>query len=43
MRSQVELLIAKERHVSSIVNDAISTISLYNATGGIDYTKSENL
>ncbi len=43
MRSQVDLLIAKERHVSSIVNDAISTISLYNATGGIDYTKSENL
>lgn len=43
MQSKVNLLIAKEQHVSSMVNDAISSISLYNAVGGIDYTKQENL
>lgn len=43
MQSKVNLLIAKEHHISSMVNDAISSISLYNAVGGIDYTKQENL
>ena len=43
MQSKVNLLIAKEHHISSMVNDAISSISLYNAVGGIDYTKKENL
>lgn len=42
MHSEVNLLIAKQRNISSRINDLISTISLYNAVGGIDYT-SENL
>lgn len=42
MHSEVNLLIAKQRNISSRINDLISTISLYNAVGGVDYT-SENL
>lgn len=43
MKSNINLLIARQRQVSSKVNDAVSTISLYNASGGIDYTKAEEL
>lgn len=43
LKSEINLKIAEQRHITSLINDAISTISLYNATGGIDYTKAENL
>ena len=42
LRADINLQIARQRHLSAKINDAISTISLYNATGGIDYTD-ENL
>ena len=43
MRSNVSLLIVRQHEISSKIDNVISTISLYNAVGGIDYTKSENL
>ena len=38
LRADINLQIARQRHLSAKINDAISTISLYNATGGINYT-----
>lgn len=38
MKSQLSLLVAKQRHASSKIDDAISSLSLYNAVGGVDYT-----
>ena len=38
MKSQLRLLVAKQRHASSKIDDAISSLSLYNAVGGVDYT-----
>ena len=43
MRSEVNLYITKQRNIAATINNVISTISLYNAVGGIDYTKAENL
>lgn len=43
MKSNVDLLIVKQHEISSKIDSVISTISLYNAVGGIDYTKTENL
>ena len=43
MKSNVNLLIVKQHEISSKIDNVISTISLYNAVGGIDYTKPENL
>ena len=43
MKSEVNLLIAKQRNIAAKIDNVISSISLYNAVGGIDYTKSENL
>ena len=43
MKSNVDLLIVKQHEISSKIDSVISTISLYNAVGGIDYTKAENL
>jgi NodT family efflux transporter outer membrane factor (OMF) lipoprotein len=43
MRANLNLLVSEQRHISSQINDVISTISLYNAVGGVDYTKEENL
>ena len=43
MKSNVNLLLVKQHDISSKIDNLISTISLYNAVGGIDYTKSENL
>ena len=43
MRSNVSLLIVRQHEISSKIDNVISTISLYNAVGGIDYTKPENL
>ena len=43
MKSRVNLLIVKQHDISSKIDNVISTISLYKAVGGIDYTKTENL
>ena len=43
MKYNINLLIAKQRNIATKVDNLISTISLYNAVGGIDYTKAENL
>ena len=43
MRSQVNLLLARKNNIESTINNVVSTISLYNAVGGIDYTNPENL
>ena len=43
MKSSINLLIVKQYEIYSKINSVISTISLYNAVGGIDYTKAENL
>ena len=43
MKSNINLLIARQRNIATKVDNLISTISLYNAVGGIDYTKAENL
>ena len=43
MKSNVNLLIVRQHEISSKIDSVISTISLYNAVGGIDYTKPENL
>lgn len=43
MHSEINLYITKQRNITAKIDNAISTISLYNAVGGIDYTKEENL
>jgi len=43
MKSEIELLISEKEHISAKINDVISTISLYNAVGGVDYTKQSEL
>ena len=43
MKSNIHLLIAKQKDISSKIDNVIATISLYKAVGGIDYTKPENL
>ena len=43
MKSNVNLLIIKQHDISSKIDSVISTISLYKAVGGIDYSKAENL
>ena len=42
LKSSVNLLIAQKRHTSSKIDDAISSLSLYNAVGGVDYTAQDN-
>lgn len=42
MQAEINLLLAKKRHTTAKINDAIATISLYNATGGVNYND-ENL
>lgn len=41
MKSQVDLYITKQRNIAAKIDNVISTISLYNAVGGIDYTQPE--
>lgn len=43
LKSNVNLLIVKQHEISSKIDSVISTISLYNAVGGIDYTKVNDL
>ena len=43
IKSEVNLYITKQRNIAATIDNAISTVSLYNAVGGIDYTKAENL
>lgn len=43
LKSQLALLLVEQKNVIYKINSVISTISLYNAVGGIDYTKEENL
>ena len=43
LKSKIELLLAEQKHISSLTDDVISTISLYDAVGGADYTKINNL
>lgn len=43
MKSEVNLYLAKQRNIAAKIDNVISTISLYNAVGGIDYTKAETL
>lgn len=43
LKSQLALLLIEQKNVTYKINSVISTISLYNAVGGIDYTKEENL
>ena len=43
MKSEVNLYLTKQRNIAAKIDNVISTISLYNAVGGIDYTKSETL
>ena len=42
MKSSLNLLVAKQRHTSSKIDDAISSLSLYNAVGGVDYTNPDS-
>ena len=42
LKSSVNLLVAQKRHTSSKIDDAISSLSLYNAVGGVDYTAQDN-
>ena len=41
MKSEVNLYLAKQRNIAAKIDNVISTISLYNAVGGIDYTQTE--
>ena len=41
MKSEVNLYLIKQRNIAAKIDNVISTISLYNAVGGIDYTNSE--
>lgn len=43
MKSNVNMLIIKQRNIASQIDNVISTISLYNAVGGVDYTKISDL
>ena len=43
MKSEVNLYLTKQRNIAAKIDNVISTISLYNAVGGIDYTKAETL
>ena len=43
MKSNIALLLAKQRDIASTIDNVIATISLYKAVGGIDYTNPENL
>ena len=37
MKEQINLLLVKQHHISAEIDDLISTITLYNAVGGVDY------
>ncbi len=37
MKEQINLLLIKQHHISAEIDDLISTITLYNAVGGVDY------
>ena len=41
MKSEVNLYVAKQRNIAAKIYNVISSISLYNAVGGIDYTKND--
>lgn len=41
MKSEVNLYVAKQRNIAAKIDNVISSISLYNAVGGIDYTKND--
>ena len=43
LKSNVELLITKQRNISSKIDNIVATISLYKAVGGVDYTNPDNL
>lgn len=41
MKSEVNLYVAKQRNIAAKIDNVISSISLYNAVGGIGYTKND--
>ena len=41
MKSEVNLYVAEQRNIAAKIDNVISSISLYNAVGGIDYTKND--
>ena len=41
MKSEVNLYVAKQRNIAAKIDNVISSISLYNAVGGIYYTKND--
>ena len=41
MKSEVNLYVAKQRNIAAKIDNVISSISLYNAVGGIDCTKND--
>ena len=41
MKSEVNLYVAKQRNIAAKIDNVISSISLYIAVGGIDYTKND--
>lgn len=41
MKSEVNLYVTKQRNIAAKIDNVISSISLYNAVGGIDYTKND--
>ena len=43
LQSNVNLLITKQRNITSKIDNIVATISLYKAVGGIDYTNPDNL
>ena len=43
LKSNVELLITKQRNISSKIDNIVATISLYKAVGGVDYINPDNL
>ena len=41
MKSEVNLYVAKQRNIAAKIDNVLSSISLYNVVGGIDYTKND--
>ena len=41
MKSNLKLLLVKQRNIAATIDNVVATISLYNAVGGIDYTNTD--
>ena len=43
MKSNEKLLLVRQRNIAATIDNVVATISLYNAVGGVDYTKTDLL